>query len=113
MLIYCLDRYTTQEMCHKTIDAYLSAWNFVSEWFVMKTWELDNVMLSNDDIEHDDIDTDTVTFFSDNMENVEDETFDEDDPPNIVRVILAALHNRFKQRKSCKDSSVGLVYEKI
>ena len=33
---------------------------------------------------------------------LDDDNFDEDDPPNIVLVRLIAWRNRFKQRKSCK-----------
>ena len=34
MLRYCLGRYKTQEMCDKTVDAFLSRLKFVFDWFV-------------------------------------------------------------------------------
>ena len=36
MLKYCLDKYKTQEMCDKAVDAFLPALKFVPDWFVTK-----------------------------------------------------------------------------
>ena len=34
MLKYCHDRYKTQEMCDKAVDAYLPSPKFRPDWFV-------------------------------------------------------------------------------
>ena len=95
---------------------------------------LDNVVFCNDNIDLDDIDSDTVTFFSDDMGlvtigrnniNLEDDNFDKDDFFNIVLVRIFAWQNIFKQRRAYKkdrlrinaysmtsNKSVGLVYDK-
>ena len=53
MLKYWLDRYKTQEMCDKAVDACLPALNFVPDWFVPNIMleKLDNAVFSNDDID--------------------------------------------------------------
>ena len=45
MIIYCLDRNQTQEMCDKAADAFLPTLKFVLNWFVMK-----KVLLLSQDI---------------------------------------------------------------
>ena len=62
--------------------------------FTNKIFEkLDNVVLSNDDTDLDDMYSDIAAFFSDGMGlvtidlnniNLDDDHFDEDDPTNIV-----------------------------
>ena len=34
MLIYCPDRYETQQMCNEAVDNCLRALKFIPEWFV-------------------------------------------------------------------------------
>ena len=70
MIKYCPCRCETQKMCDKAVDACLSALKFVPDWFVTsKMLEiLDNVVLSNDDIDLDYTDSDVVTFCSDGMD---------------------------------------------
>ena len=65
----CLNRYKTQEMYDKTIDAFLPTLKFVPDWIVTNTIleKLGNVLSFGDDIDLDDIDSDIVTFFSDDM----------------------------------------------
>ena len=57
MLKYCHDRYKTQEMCDKAIDAYLPALKFISDWFVINKMleNLDIIVFSNDNIVFADI----------------------------------------------------------
>ena len=52
MLKYCLDRYNTQEMCDKTVNAYLPVLKFVPDWFVTNEMleTLDYCVFSNDEI---------------------------------------------------------------
>ena len=65
----CLSRHKTQEIYDKTIDAFLSTLKFVPDWIVTNKIleELGNVLSFGDDIDLDDIDSDIVTFFSDDM----------------------------------------------
>ena len=65
----CLNRYKTQEMYDKTIDAFLPTLKFVPDWIVTNKIleKLGNVLSFGDDIDLDDIDSDIDTFFSDDM----------------------------------------------
>ena len=69
MLKYYPDRCQAQKLCNKTVDAFLSKLKFVTVWYVTsKMLEiLVNFIFSNNDIDHDYIDSDIVTFFSDDM----------------------------------------------
>ena len=78
-------------MCDKPADTCLPILKFVPDWSVANKMleKLDNVIFSNDDINLDDIDSDIVTFFSDNMGlvtidlnniNLDINNFVEDDP---------------------------------
>ena len=113
MLKYCINRYKTQEMCNKNIDFCLTALKIVSDWFVLTKMpeNVDDTVLSNDDIGFGDIESDTVTLFSnapglvnedlDNI-NLGDDNFQEDDTANVTLVKLTAQQSRFKQRKACE-----------
>ena len=90
------------------------ALKFVPDWFNTNEMleKLGNVVLSNGDIDLDDIDCDTVTFFSDgiglvtiefNNINLDDYNFDEGDTETIIHVRLMTWCNRSTQRKTCKD----------
>ena len=35
MLKYCLNRYMTQEMCDKAVDAFPPILKFIPDWFVL------------------------------------------------------------------------------
>ena len=68
-------------------------------------------MFSKGDIDFDDIDSDIVTFFSNeiglesinlNKINLDDSKFDDSDPETINHVRLIAWYNKFKQRNICK-----------
>ena len=94
MLKYCLDRYKTQEMCDKAVDAFLSMLKFGPDWFVTNKMvkRLDDVVFSNDDIVLINADSDDVTFFSDDMGlvntdfynvSLDEVNFDNDDPEAI------------------------------
>ena len=68
--------------------------------------KLDDVLFSKDDIDLDDIDSDIVTFFSDDMgfnvtdlNNIDlddDNCDDNDDPETIIQVRVVAWCNRYK-----------------
>ena len=47
ILKYCVDRYNTQEMRDKAVDAFLPALKFVPDWFLTKKNLLKNVMMLN------------------------------------------------------------------
>ena len=111
---YFLDRYNIQEISDKAGDACVPALKFVPDWFNTNEMleKLGNVVLSNGDIDLDDIDCDTVTFFSDgiglvtiefNNINLDDYNFDEGDTETIIHVRLMTWCNRSTQRKTCKD----------
>ena len=88
---------------------------FVRDWFVANNMieKLDNAVFSNDDIIFGDIDSNIVTFFSNNIGlnsknlhnvNLDDDNFDDCDPKTINQVRLMAWYNRYKQHKACKKS---------
>ena len=100
-------------MCGKAVDSYLLALKFFPNYFVTCKMieKVDNAVFSNDDIVFDDIDSDIVTFFpndlgfnSINLDNINlyGDTFDDCDPETIIHVRFVARYNSFKQHKSCK-----------
>ena len=101
--------------CDKVADFYLITLfdKFISDWLVTnKMFEkLDNSVVSNVDIFFDDVDSNIVTFLSDNMGvntidinniNVDDDTLDKDDPETINNCRIITWFNRLKRRKPCK-----------
>ena len=50
MLKYYLDRYKSQEMCNKAVDAFLVTLKFVPDWFLASKMieKLDDGLFSND-----------------------------------------------------------------
>ena len=66
MLKYSLDRDKTQEMSDKAADSFLPTLKFVSDWFVTSkmTENFDKPVFSIDDMVLGDIDSDFITFFS-------------------------------------------------
>ena len=104
MLKYCLDRYKTQEMCYKTVNAFLVTLQFVPDWFVASkvNKKIDDDLFSNDDIIFVNEDFNYVTFLSDEMGilsvdiddiNLDDVSFDKDDPETLIHVRLTAWCN--------------------
>ena len=100
-------------MGDKAVYACLLQLRCVADWLATnKILEnRDNVLLPNDDIDLDDIDSDTGTFCSVgtglntidlNNINLGNEKFDEDDPETVIHIRLMAWCNRYKQRKACK-----------
>ena len=86
-------------MYDRTADVFLPALKFVPDWFTFNKMleNLGNVVFSNGDVYVDDIDSDTVTFFSNalglpdkdlNNINLDDNNFDKDDPVNVALVKL-------------------------
>ena len=65
MLKYCLNRYKSQEMCDKAVDAFLRTLNFFPDWFGPNKMleKLYDVVFSNDDIVFFNEDSDFVAFF--------------------------------------------------
>ena len=91
MLTYCLDRYKTQETCNKTDHAFIPALKFVPDWFFTNRMleKLNYIVVSNDNIVFVNEDSDSVPFFSDDMDldiiyidniNFDDDNFDDNDP---------------------------------
>ena len=83
-------------MCDKGIDSYQLALKFV---------------FSNDDIILDDIGSNTITLFSNdiglysinlNNINLDDDNFDDCDLETIDHIRLMDLYNRNKQHRACK-----------
>ena len=73
--------------------------------------KLDKGVFSDDDVDLDDINSNIVTFFSDDMGlntidlnsiNFDNNNFNDDDPETIIHVRFMAWCNRFQQRKACK-----------
>ena len=73
--------------------------------------KLDNAVLSNNDIDFGDIDSDIVTFFSNdiglnsiNLNNInrDKNNFDDCDPKTINHIRLMTWYNRFKQHNGYK-----------
>ena len=93
--------------CEKAIYSYLLALIFVPGWFVTSKLieKLGNAVFSNDEIVFGDVDSDIVTFFSNNIglnslnlnnNNLDDDNFDDCDPKTINHVKLMAKYNRYK-----------------
>ena len=97
-------------MCNETVDAFLLTLEFVPGCFVTNKMleKFDNTLISNDDIDLDDLNSDTITFFSDAMGLVTiylnniDLDLGEDDPTNIVLVRFIDWCKRFKKWKAYK-----------
>ena len=68
-LKHCLDKYKTQDMCHKVVDACLIALKFVPDWYVTNKILniLDNAVFLNGDIVFVNADSDNVTTFSNGL----------------------------------------------
>ena len=99
MLKYCPDKHKTQEMCDKVVDFYLLALKFVTDWFVASKMveKLDSPVLSNNHIVFGDLDSDIVSFFSNDIAlnsitldniNLDDSNLDYFDPETIIYVRL-------------------------
>ena len=97
MLKYCLDRYKTQEICHKAVDAYLPLLKFVPHWFVtnMMLKDLYNAISLNGGIVFVNANSGNVTFFSNDVGlvnvdliniSLDDNNLDNDDPETIFYV---------------------------
>ena len=101
MLKCCRDRYKTQKMCDKTVDACLpESKSFLDLLFTSKMLEIfDNVVFSNDNIDLHYIKSDIVTLFSDYTDiNI---NLDED-LETMIHVKIVAWHNKLKQREAFK-----------
>ena len=93
-------------MCDKPVDAFLPTLNFVPDWFVTSKMleQLDNVLFSND-IKLDDLDTDILTFFSDDMDN---NTID----PHLL-CYLNLIYYFISQMNESMNSSILLLKSKV
>ena len=91
MLKYYPNRHKAQEMCDKAADSCLPKKKIVPDWFTKSKMieKLDNTVISNDDIVFGDIDSDIVTFFSNdiglnsvnlNKITLDDDNFDDYEP---------------------------------
>ena len=106
-------------MCDKAIDFYLI--KFVPDWFVTNKMleKLENYLFFSDDIFFHYLDSNNITFLTDNMgfdttdlnninldddddDDDDDDNFDEDDSETINHVRLMTWHKKFKQHKTCK-----------
>ena len=101
-LKYCLDRYKTHEMCDNVVDTCMPALKLVPDWFVTSKIikKLDNTVFSNGDIFFRDVDSNIITFLSDDMGfhtidlNIiifDGGNFDEDEPETIHHARLYGL----------------------
>ena len=63
--------------------------------------KLDNPVISNDDIFFVDVYSSIITFRSNDI-NIDDNSFDKEDPEASFHVTFMAWSNRFKQHKTCK-----------
>ena len=73
VLKYWFDRYKNQKICNKAADYFLPALKSLRDWLDMKKkkmLEKLDVLLSNDYVDLNDIDSDIVAFFNDDMELV-------------------------------------------
>ena len=84
-------------MCDKAVDFFLITIKFVPDWFVTNKMleKLDKSAISNGDIFSHDVDSNIITFLSNDMGfpsielnnvNLDDDNFDEDDPETISHV---------------------------
>ena len=68
-LKYCNNKYKIQKICGKVVDSNLLASKFVPDWFVTSKMieKFNSAVFSNDDIDFGDLDSDFVTFFSNDI----------------------------------------------
>ena len=113
MLKCCLNWRKIQDMCDKAVDVFPPTVEFVLDWFVTRKMikNLNDDLLSNDDIIFGNEDSNSVTLLSDEMGclsvdlnniNLDDVNFDEEDPETIIHDRLLAWCNRFKHEKHFK-----------
>ena len=113
MLIYCPDKYITQQICDEAVDVFLPTLNFVPHCFVtskmIKTFS--TALYLDENILYFDEDFINVVFncnemgilnINVNFINLDDNNFDEHDPDTIVHVRLLAWHTKFKKGKAFK-----------
>ena len=100
-------------MRDKAVDVFSPTVEFVPDWFVTRKMikNLNDDLLSNDDIIFSNEDPNSVTLLSDEMGclsvdrnniNLDDVNFDEEDPETIIHDRLLAWCNRFKHEKHLK-----------
>ena len=100
-------------MRDKAVDVFSPTVEFVPDWFVTRKMikNLNDDLLSNDDIIFSNEDSNSVTLLSDetgclsvdrNNINLDDVNFDEEDPETIIHDRLLAWWNRFKHEKHLK-----------
>ena len=64
MLVYCLEKDKTQEMCYEAVDNCLAALTFIPDWFVTSKMleKLNNALQTKDDILFYDKNFDKIKF---------------------------------------------------
>ena len=112
MLKCCPDKCKTQWICDKAVDFYLITLKFIADWFVTNKMleKLDNSWFSNSDTFFHDVDSNIITFLTDDMGfnivdvnniNLDDDSFDENHLETINHVRIMTWRKRLKRRKSC------------
>ena len=107
VLKYCHDKYKTQVMCDKAVDACLLSLKFVPDWFVRNQMseKLDNTVFPDDYIAFGSLDSDFAKFFSEDTSpnsitfdntNLGDKHFDFCDLENISHVRNIGWYNKYK-----------------
>ena len=107
LVVYCPDKYIPQKMCDEADDS-LAALKLIPNWFVTRKMikKLYIALYTDDSFLFFHEDPGDVTFccnemgiLSVNLNNINlDNNFDEDDPNNIILILLLAWHSRFKKR---------------
>ena len=98
-------------MCDKAVDSYLLILKLFSDWILTSKMieKFDSGVLSNNDIVIDEIDSDFVTFFSNDiglnsitLDNLDDDVSDDCDPETISFDRVMDWHNRVIQCQASK-----------
>ena len=114
MLIYCPDKYITQEICDEAVGDCRVPLKFVPDWLVKCKMlkKFHDALNANDDILFFDEDFSKVSFSANQMGildvdldkiNLDDDNnFDEDHSEIIIHVRLLAWSNKFEKREVLK-----------
>ena len=120
LIVYCLDEYTTQRMCGKTVDDSLAALKLSPDQVVTNKiitnpftalYTDENILYFNEDSGNAVFNCNEMGIFNIDLNNISlDNNFDKDDPDIIIIVIrLLPWHVIFEKRKVLKEINEKLM----
>ena len=100
LIVYCSDKYKSQEMYDKGLDDCLTALKFIPDWFVTSKMikKLLTAFYSNDNVLCFNEDSGIAVFSCNEMGTLNIDLID----INLVHIRLLAWHMKFEKRKALK-----------